>query len=135
MAFHTFEGQPEWIDKDLPISPYEECDHSHCVKINDYEKHMNVHHCSKFQHCILGMDHFSTLTNNAVGRGTIKAFTLLMFYFNCLTIVGFYVSWSYINENDLWYFQDTRLDGKMLPTLDRLSTLVFFPVGSHKGSW
>lgn len=25
MGFHTYEGQPEWIDKDLPVSPYAEC--------------------------------------------------------------------------------------------------------------
>lgn len=36
MEFHTYEGQPEWIDKDLPISPYEECIECHCIKINDF---------------------------------------------------------------------------------------------------
>ena len=104
MAFHTYDNQPEWIDKDLPISPYEECDKCHCIKINDYENHLHVHHCFRCEHCILSMDHHCSFTNRCSGKGTVKAFMLFMFYINILTSIGLYIFYYYVNKNDMWYF-------------------------------
>ena len=104
MEFHTYDGQPEWIDKDLPVSPYEECDICHCIKVNDYENHLHVHHCFKCQHCILNMDHHCSFTNWCSGRGTVKSFVLFMLYINILTTIHFYLAYSYISKNNMWYF-------------------------------
>merc|ERR1712166_781404 len=137
MAFHTYENQPEWIDKDLPVSPYEECKKCHCIKINDYENHLHVHHCFKCEHCILNMDHHCSFTNRCSGKGTVKAFMLFMFYINILMIILFYLAYSYINKNDMWYFMNPKLNGSMIPSWSNKYEYIFFPVRSdlNNSNW
>lgn len=74
------------------------------------------------------MDHHCSFTNRCSGKGTVKAFILFMFYINILMSILFYLAYSYIEKNDMWYFKNPKLNGAMMPSWENRYEYIFFPV-------
>ena len=43
--------------------------------------------------------------------------------------------YEYINNNNLWYWQNPKVNGNLLPNWDNKGEFIFFPVRTDKGEY
>lgn len=119
---HTVEGT---------VSIFKECALCNCIKIEDPDHHLYVHHCSTCGVCVLGMDHHCTFINNCVGKGSIKAFVLFQLWVVPITVPLWFCYRQYIQDNNLSYHLPyTTVYGLVLNSMDYFTIWVKWPLVS-----